>query len=80
MANAPDRIWVHYAPHISEDEMGATIVGWEEKQAAPAFNYVSADLYKELQHELENTRFELENTQLFLKSIERKINVFLEGQ
>ena len=48
MANAPDRIWVHYAPHISEDEMGATIVGWEEKQAAPAFNYVSADLYKEL--------------------------------
>ena len=69
MANAPDKILVHYAPD-----------GWEENQAAPAFNYVSADLYKELQHELENTRFELENTQLFLKSIERKINVFLEGQ
>ena len=47
MSSAPERIWAYYAPHIAEDENGATIIAYETAQhGAQAF--VRSDLHTAL--------------------------------
>ena len=43
MSDAPERIWAFYAPHIAEDENGATIVAHETVQHGAA-EYVRANM------------------------------------
>lgn len=45
MSNAPEQIWAFYAPHIADDENGATIVAYETQQFG-SHKYIREDLCK----------------------------------
>ena len=51
MSDAPERIWAFYAPHIAEDENGATIVAYETVQHGAA-EYVRANMQPTVSPEL----------------------------
>ena len=50
MNKAPERIWAFYAPEISEDEGGATIVAHETLQLMST-EYVREDIHEALKAE-----------------------------
>lgn len=59
VSDAPERIWAFHAPHIAEDESGATIVAHENVQHGGQC-YVRADLYDAAVARAETAEAELE--------------------